>query len=134
MSDKHPGQGQEAAARGSALSQSLRRISFWIGVASAVAMLLTPIVWQWLAPPAAPPMEEGKVGFLSFALLILGSLSDGIVLMVWVAGLAAIALLASIVALFLAWRTSEPPRTKLLCLLPVAMVSMVFGLLVALDV
>jgi hypothetical protein len=116
-----------------ASGHTLHKVSFWIGVASAGTMPLVPLVCQWLYPPVAPKVEPGTEGFLSFALSILGSMGDGIMVMVWVSGLAAVALLASVIAFAAARSTREPRRTKLLCLLPVVMLAVMYGLLVAIG-
>lgn len=115
------------------LNHTLREVSFWIGVASAGAMPLVPVVSQWLSPPVTPKVESGTTGLLSFALSILGSMSDGIMVMVWMSGFAAVALLASAIAFAAAWFTRESRRTKLLCLLPVALVVIMYGLLIAIG-
>lgn len=60
-------------------------------------------------------------------------MGDGIMVMVWMSGLAAVALLASVIAFAAAWFTHESHRTKLLCLLPVAMVIFMHGLLIAIG-
>jgi hypothetical protein len=115
------------------LSHALRKVSFWIGVASSGVMPMVPVVCRWLYPPVAPKVEPGTAALLSFALGILGSMGDGIKVMIWMAGLAAVALLASVVAFAAAWFARESRRTKLLCLLPVAMVAVMLGLLVAIG-
>lgn len=119
--------------KGTESIHTLRKVSFWIGIASAGTMPLVPLVCQWLYPPVAQEVEPGTAGFLSFTLSILGSMGDGIMVMVWMSGLAAVALLASVIAFAAAWSTRERRRTKLLCLLPVALVVIMYGLLIAIG-
>jgi hypothetical protein len=70
---------------------------------------------------------------MTFALSLLNSMGDGIMVMVWMAGLAAVAVLASLIAFTAAWFAHESRQTKLLCLLPAAMVGSMYGLLVAIG-
>jgi len=107
----------------------LRKVSFWIGMASAVAMLLVPIVHSWIFPSATPELGPGNSGLLSFLFGMAGSIGDGIMVMVWMSGLAGVAALASLIAFSAAWFARESGRTKLLSLLPVAMVAVLYGLL-----
>lgn len=115
------------------MTHTLRKVSLGIGVACAGTMPLVPFVYHWIHPPVASNVASGTAGLLSFSLSILGSMGDGIMVMVWLVGLAAVALLASATAFVAAWFGREPRRTKWLCLLPAGMVAVMFGLLAAVD-
>lgn len=112
-------------------THTLYKISLWIGLACALAMPLVPFIYQWLHPPVAPKLKPGVSGLLSFTLGILNSMGDGIVVMVWLAGLAAVALLASMTGFCAAWIGHESLGAKWLSLLPVAIAAGMYGLLVA---
>ena len=112
-------------------THTLYKISLWVGLVCALAMPLVPFVYQWLYPPVAQKLKPGVGGLLSFALGVLNSMSDGIMVMLWLAGLAAVAVLASVTGFSAAWIGHESLGAKWLSLLPVAMAAGMFGLLVA---
>ena len=111
--------------------RALYKLSLWIGLVCAFAMPLVPFVYQWLHPPVALKLKPGVSGLLSFTLDILNSMGDGIMVMVWLTGLAAIALLTSVTGFFAAWMAHASLGAKWLSLLPVAMVAGMYGLLIA---
>ena len=115
-------------------NQTLRKVSIWIGVASAGAIPLVPVAYRWLYPPEVTKVQERMASLLSFGLGILGSMGDGIWVLVWTSGPAIVALLASVIAVTSAWLERETRRIKLICMLPVMMVVISYGLLVAIDV
>lgn len=100
---------------------------------AVAAIPLVPFVYRWLYPPTAVRVEKNILGVASFALDLLGAMGDGILIMVWMAGFAAVAVLASLTAFIAAWLTREPRRTKLLCGLPALLVAIIYGVLVAIG-
>ena len=112
-------------------THTLYKISLGIGLACALSMLLVPLVYRWLYPPVVPKIKPGVTGLLSFTVDTLTSMGDGIMVMVWLAGLGAVALLASVTGFSAAWIGHESLGAKWLSLLPVAMVAGMYGLLVA---
>ena len=119
--------------RDRALAHTVRKVSFWIGVATAGAIPLVPVAFGLLYPPKQTQIEKSAEGLSFFALDVLGGMADGILAMVWIAGLAAAAVLASLVALSAAWVGGESRRTKLVCLLPLLLLALAVGTLIAIE-
>lgn len=115
------------------MGRVLRAGAFWVGVASAGVLPLVGVVWSWFYPPVTPKLEPRAAGLMTFALSLLNSMGDGIMVMVRMAGLAVVAVLASVMAFTAAWFAHESRQTKLLCLLPVTMVGLMYGLRVAIG-
>ncbi len=113
------------------IARSVCKSSFWIGMAAVAAIPLVPFVYRWLHPPAQPKIEPGVMGLLSFAVDLLGTLGDGMLMMVWMAGLSAVAVLASVIAFIAAWMARASRRAKWLCGLPALLVVSGYGLLLA---
>jgi hypothetical protein len=109
----------------------LRKISFWSGVAAIGALPLVPVVYQWLYPPKTVKVEQSLAGFAWLAVDILGTMGDGILVMVWISGFAVAAVVASLIAFIAAWVTRESRRTKLLCWLPALVAVIELGVLAA---
>ena len=114
-------------------AQTLRRISFWIGIAMAVAIPLVPVIYNWMHPSEAPKIEKSVAGLASFSLDILGAMGDGILTLVWMSGFAAGAVVASLIAFAAACYSHESRRTKTLSLLPAMLVTVAVGVLVAIG-
>ncbi len=114
-------------------THTLYKISLGIGLVSAAAMPLVPYIYRWLYPPVVPKVKPGVAGLLSFTLDTLISMGDGIMVMVWLAGLGAVALLASVTGFSAAWIGHESLGAKWLSLLPVAMAVGMYGVLAAIS-
>ena len=115
------------------MARTLRRIAFWTGIVAAALMPLVPFIYTWLYPPKPVREEPGVAGLVVMAFDLLGTLGHGINMLLWMAALAAVAVLATLIAFGLAWYAREPRRTKLLCWLPVLLVGLGYGVLVAIE-
>ena len=111
----------------------VRKTALWTGVAAAVAVPLVPLVHALLHPRKPVEIEESVFGLAVFAFDLLGSLSTGIMLFMWVVGLATVAVVASLVAFIAAWRARESRRIKLLCWVPMLLAGIGYGLIAALE-
>jgi hypothetical protein len=115
------------------IAKTVRKISFWIGVASAAAIPLVPVVYRWMHPSKEIKVEEGVIGLMSWGLDMLGAMGEGITVMLWMSGFAAATALASLVAFIAAWLARDSRRTKWLCGLPVLLLAIIYGALVAME-
>src|SRR5689334_18609829 len=104
-------------------ARTVRRISFWIGMAAAATIPAVPYVYRVLYPSQEMKMEETAWGLAASAWNAFNAMGDGIVMMVWMCGFAAAAALASLMAFVAAWIARESRRTKWLCGLPVLLVA-----------
>lgn len=111
----------------------LRNVSFWFSVATGGMIPLVPVVFKCLYPPKAVKVEQSVEGLASFVLNILGGMGDGILVMLWMSGFAAAAVVASLVAFTAAWVARESRCTRILCLLPALLVVIALGVLVAIG-
>ena len=117
------------------IARIISRISLWIGVIAALAIPVVPPVYRWFYPPRKPVVESKTLWDSLGALLdVFSSIGDGLAIFLWVVGLTTTALVASLVAIIAAWRAQESRRRKLLCGLPVVLVVIGYGLLIALAV
>lgn len=114
-------------------AQMLRKVSFWIGVVTATAIPLVPVVYSSLYPPKALSIEQSVTGLASFAVDVLGSMGDGILVMVWMSAFAGVAMLASLIAFIAARLAHESRRTKMLCWLPALLAVTAYSALVAIG-
>jgi hypothetical protein len=111
----------------------VRKGALWTGIVAAVSMMLVPFVDTWLHPPKKIEMEQSVLGLAVFAFDVLGSLSHGIILFVWIVSFAAIAVIASFVAFIAAWRARESRRIKLTCWVPASLAGLGYAFLAALE-
>jgi len=111
----------------------LRKVSLWISIATAGMIPLVPVVIKYLYPPRVVKVEQSVEGLASFALNLLGGIGDGILVMVWMSGFAAAAVVASLVAFAASWVARDSRRMKLFCLLPALIVVIVMGVLVGIG-
>jgi len=114
-------------------AQALRKFSFWTGIVAAAIIPLVPFVYRWVYPPKVVNPETSLVGIAVFALDLLDALGDGISIMLWMAGLAAVAVAASLIAFIAAWHGREARRAKFMCWLPALMAALAYGVLVAIG-
>ena len=107
------------------------RVALWLGIIAALAMPLAPFVYRWLYPPRTPAVPANSLwDFIGALPGGLASIGDGIAIMVWTLGLAAATLVASLVALIMAWCARESRVQKLLCGLPVLLTVVVWGVMI----
>ena len=78
----------------------------------------------WFNPPKTPNQAEGFWGMVGSALDLLSSIGDGIAMMVWIVGLAALAGLASLLSFIFSCLARDPVWLRLICGAP-AMVILV---------
>jgi hypothetical protein len=89
-----------------------------LGYVLFAAIPLVPFVHRWLHPPTEVRVEPGLVGLAHFTLDVLGRIGDGIVVLLWMGGLAAASALASLTAVVLAWVGMQPVHVRWICGLP----------------
>lgn len=112
---------------------NLRRISFWVGIAAAAAIPTVPSIYHWLYPAKEVKAAHSFAGLAVFALDILGAIGDGILVMLWISGFAALAVSASLVAFSAAWVGRESRRTKIQCWLPSLLAVLCCGVVLAMS-
>ncbi len=106
-------------------------VTFWSGMAAAVAIPLVSPVYRWFYPLRKGPGEpQGFWQNLGAVLDSLNSFTDGVAIFVWMAGLTVIAILASVVAFIAAVHAAESVSRKCLCGLPVVTAAAVWLLLI----
>jgi hypothetical protein len=101
------------------IARVVSRGALWTGLAAVAVMPLVPAIYRWFYPPRAPlSSPQGFWQTLGAVLDSLSSMSDGVSMFLWTGGLAALAMIASLVAFFAAWRAKESVLRKVLCGLP----------------
>jgi hypothetical protein len=102
------------------IARVVSRGALWTGLAAVAVMPLVPAIYRWFYPPRAPlSSPQGFWQTLGAVLDSLSSMSDGVSMFLWTGGLAALAMIASLVAFFAAWRAKESVLRKVLCGLPI---------------
>ena len=101
------------------IARVVSRGALWTGLAAVAVMPLVPAIYRWFYPPRQPLSDpQGLWHLLGAVLDSLTVMSDGVSMFLWTGGLAALAVIASLVAFFAAWRAKESVLGKVLCGLP----------------
>lgn len=95
-----------------------RTIACVFSYAALAAIPLVPFVHRWLHPPTDVRVEPGLMGLITFGLDLLGRIGDGIVVLLWMCGIAAASALASLAAVVLASFGKDTVHVRWICALP----------------
>lgn len=101
-------------------ANGVRRVAFWLGLATAAAVPLVPPIYRWCNPRQIlnGSAGEGRTDWFAGMATALG---EAIAISIWTAAIAAVAAIASLIAWAAARRGRHAARVQWRCFVPAAL-------------